>query len=217
MPATWVGLCLALLGPAVLAYASEKVIATTQGLGVALLGEAILVLLCVGVLGIVLRWERRTLTSIGIRPLGWQSVGWGIAFAAFLIWVYSPLLGRAMGFAHIPWFAEGFAKLARFPVWYPALGVVIGGTAEELLYRGYAVERLARLTGSWWLAGFLSVLAFGLAHVPMWGWSAAVTTLASGALATAFFVWRRDLLANILAHVVTDFVGIVLPLLLARK
>ena len=44
-----------------------------------------------------------------------------------------------------------------------------------------------------------------------------MTTLASGALATAFFVWRRDLLANVVAHVVTDFVGIVVPLLLAAK
>ena len=136
-------------------------------------------------------------------------------FAAFLVWVYSPLLAQVMAFVQIPWFTEGLAKLSRFPVWYLVLAVVIGGTAEELLYRGYAIERLASVTRSYWVAGLISVLASGLAHVPMWGLSASLTTVASGAIATAFYVWRRDLLANIIAHVVTDFVGIVLPLLLA--
>ena len=122
-----------------------------------------------------------------------------------------------MAFAKIPWFTEGLSKLAAYPVWFLVLAVVIGGGAEEFLYRGYAVERLAALTGSYWIAGLLSVLVSGLAHVPMWGWPAALTTVVSGALATGFYVWRRDLLANIIAHVTTDFVGIVLPLLLAGK
>ncbi len=39
----------------------------------------------------------------------------------------------------------------------------------------------------------------------------------SGALGTAFYLWRRNLLANIIARVATDFIGIVLPSLLAGK
>jgi membrane protease YdiL (CAAX protease family) len=122
-----------------------------------------------------------------------------------------------MAFFYIPWFSAGLSKLAAYPVWYLVLAVLIGGTAEEFLYRGYAVERLASLTGSCWTAGIISVFLSGLAHIPMWGWPAALTTVVSGALATAFYIWRRDLLANIIAHVAADFAGIVVPLLLARR
>jgi hypothetical protein len=43
----------------------------------------------------------------------------------------------------------------------------------------------------------------------MWGWGASLTTFFSGGLATLFYLWRRDLAALIIAHVLTDFVGIV--------
>jgi membrane protease YdiL (CAAX protease family) len=214
---TSVGLCLALLGPAMLALLSETFFVSERSLGAALLAQLVFVLICASVLIIVLRGEHRTLSSVGLQSFRWQSIVWGGAFAAFLVWVYSPLLALAMAFAKIPLFTEGLAKLAIYPVWFLVLAVVIGGTAEEFLYRGYAVERLAALTGSYWIAGLVSVLVSGLAHVPMWGWWAALTTVVSGAVGTAFYVWRRDLLANIIAHVTTDFIGIVLPLLLAGK
>jgi membrane protease YdiL (CAAX protease family) len=95
--------------------------------------------------------------------------------------------------------------------------VVLGATAEEILYRGYAVERIATLTGSYWIAGVGSVLIFGVAHVPMWGWGPALSTIVSGGVLTAFFIWRRDLTANVIAHVLTDFVGIVVVPLLTRS
>ena len=88
--------------------------------------------------------------------------------------------------------------------------MIVGGITEELLYRGYAVERIATLRGSYWLGDLISVLVYGLAHVPMWGWGPALTTILSGGILTLFFVWRGDLVANIIAHVVTDLAGIVL-------
>jgi membrane protease YdiL (CAAX protease family) len=214
---TSVGLCLALLGPAALALLCGIFFVAERGLGAALSAQLVFVFICACVLIIVQRGEHQTLSSVGLLPFRLQSIAWGGAFAGFLVWIYSPLLAQAMAFAKIPWFTEGLAKLAAYPVWFLVLAILIGGAAEEFLYRGYAVERLAALTGSYWIAGLVSVLASGLAHVPMWGWWAALTTVVSGALGTAFYLWRRDLLANIVAHVTTDFIGIVLPLLLAGK
>jgi membrane protease YdiL (CAAX protease family) len=189
---TSVGLCLALLGPAALALLSTIFLVAERSLGTALLAQLEFVFICACVLTIVLRGEHRTLSSVGLQPFRWQSIAWGGAFAAFLVWIYSPLLAQAMAFAKIPWFTEGLAKLAAYPLWFLVFAIVIGGAAEEFLYRGYAVERLAALTGSYWIAGLLSVLVSGLAHVPMWGWPAALTTVVSGALGTAFYVWRRE-------------------------
>jgi membrane protease YdiL (CAAX protease family) len=214
---SYAGLSLALLGPGALALIFETFFASRRSLGTALSAQLTLVLICACVLMIVLRWERKRLSSVGLKPLGWQSIAWGIVFAAFLIRVYSPLLGLAMAFVNVPWFTEGLSKLAEYPIWYLVLAVLIGGTAEEFLYRGYAVERLASLTGSYWIGGLIPVFFSGLAHVPGWGWAAASTTVVSDALGTAFYIWRRDLLANIIAHVVTDFAGIVFPLLVVGR
>ena len=85
-----------------------------------------------------------------------------------------------------------------------------------MLYRGYAIERLVDLTGSYLVASAVSVIAFGLAHVPMWGLAAAATTIASGGILTGIYIWRRDLVALILAHIATDVCGLVIAPQLAR-
>jgi membrane protease YdiL (CAAX protease family) len=78
---------------------------------------------------------------------------------------------------------------------------VTGGAIEETLYRGYAIERLATITGRRWLGGAISAVAFGLAHVPGWGIGFALAAdLPFGIVMTLFYLWRRDLVANILAH-----------------
>jgi membrane protease YdiL (CAAX protease family) len=101
-------------------------------------------------------------------------------------------------------------SLAGLPSWYLALTIVIVAAGEEWLYRGYAVERLIALTGSGMAAACLSLLAFGLAHLPLWGIGASLTTLVSGALFTGLYLWRRDVSFLILAHVATDLYGLVL-------
>ena len=63
-------------------------------------------------------------------------------------------------------------------------------------------------TNSLVLGGLLSVVVFAVAHVSFWGPGPALTTFITGGVATAFYVWRRDLLANVIAHVVTDAVGL---------
>ncbi|MGA2402137.1 MAG: CPBP family intramembrane glutamic endopeptidase [Syntrophobacteraceae bacterium] len=217
IPATYIGLCLALFGPAGLAFLSKTFLPDRPNLVESILAQLVLVLICAMVLVILIFWERQTLSSIGIRPLSLQSIARGGAFAAFLIWVYSPFLGWVMALARIPWFTEGIAKLAAYPAWYLTLIIIIGGTAEEFLHRGYVIERLAGLTGSYSIAGLASVVVNALAHVPMWGWWTSLTFVLSGAVTTAFYLWRRDLLANIVAHVITDFAGLVVPILIAGK
>jgi membrane protease YdiL (CAAX protease family) len=54
-----------------------------------------------------------------------------------------------------------------------------------------------------------SALAFGLAHVPAWGLGVALgADLPFGIVMTLFYLWRRDLLANILAHSAGLVVGL---------
>jgi membrane protease YdiL (CAAX protease family) len=139
-----------------------------------------------------------------------------LAIAVFFIYVFAPLVYWVLRRLELGGFEGGINKLARLPIWYLVLAVFIGGASEEILYRGYAVERISSLSGSYWIGGLVPLLFFGLAHVPMWGWGPALTTFVSGAILTLFYIWQQDLLANIVAHVITDFTGIVMPPLLAR-
>jgi hypothetical protein len=74
-------------------------------------------------------------------------------------------------------------------------------------------EWLFHLTGRLWLTATLALLGFNALHVPVWGWGFAMGGLVSGAAAMAFFVWRKDLLAMMISHIVAEGTGFIfLPL-----
>jgi CAAX protease family protein len=208
---TLLGVGLALFGPLVLAAASERVTRGPARLGESLAGQAALVAIVLAVLWIAFGVERLPPEALGFRPLRWQALAWGAALALFFNRAYGPALFFAMKRLRLRGFEGGLAKLAGLPRWYLVLAVIVGGTAEEILYRGYAIGRVEALTGSLWLAALIPIAVFALAHVPVWGAPAALSTAFAGAIFTLFYLWQGDLTPNVIAHVATDFVGIVLP------
>lgn len=203
------GLGLALLGPFALALAGEG---GSERVGVtrALAGEALYVALVALVLWIAFVPAGLTPEALGLRPLRWQSLAWGAALLAFFQYAYGPAVVLALRRLRLPGFEGGLAKMSGLPGWYLALAVLVGGTAEELLYRGYAIAQLEQLGAGVWLAALLPLVVFTLAHVPLWGLAPALTTFLGGGVFTLFFLWQRDLAPNVIAHVATDLVGIVL-------
>ena len=131
--------------------------------------QIFLAALLIVVLAIALIWERQPLSSIGLHSFSWQSLCWGLIFAGFLVFIYSPLLIWGMEKLNFGSFETGLTKLISLPIWYLVLAIAVGGIVEEGLYRGYATERLSLLTGSYWIGSILALIAFGLAHIPFWG------------------------------------------------
>ncbi len=72
------------------------------------------------------------------------------------------------------------------------------------------MTRVARLTGSTWFAATIALLGFSALHVPTWGLGFAIGGLVSGAAMMAFFVWKKDLLAMMIAHGTIDAIGLVI-------
>ena len=158
---------------------------------------------------IIWRGERLPLTSVGIgtRPW-WKSILWGllvmvICFAVALGLVY------LTGYGHS---AES-AAFAKLPLWLLTLIVIRAGVVEEFFYRGYAIERLNALGLHRAIAGAIPLLIFAVGH---WtgGFANIIIALALGGILTGFYLWHRDLVANMIAHFMVDFVGNVLPKLL---
>jgi uncharacterized protein len=208
---TLLGLALALLGPFALALAGEG---GRERVGVtrALAGEALYVALVAFVLWIAFVPAGLAPQALGLQPLRWQAVAWGAALLAFFQCVYGPAVVLALRRLRVRGFEGGLAKMSGLPAWYLVLAVLVGGTAEELLYRGYAIAQLEQLGAGVWLAALLPLVVFTFAHVPLWGLAPALTTFLGGGVFTLFFLWQRDLAPNVIAHVGTDLVGIVLAL-----
>jgi len=167
-------------------------------------GQAALWMLFASVLLIVVFWEKQNLRSLWLKPLSWQSVAWGGALVLayiFLLFPATEWLRRALG---LTGYEAGMEKVVVLPLWFRAVAVLTAGVVEETLFRAYTITRAARLSGSVWLAAVLSVIFFAAIHIPVWGIGPSFALLPGGVVMTAFFVWKRDLLAMILAHVAID-------------
>lgn len=182
-------------------------LAPGSGLQGALMAEAIYWALTVGLIAYVLRVERRPLSSVGGTWPTWRSCVWGliggavtIAGMAFIYLVVFPALGQQGE-------ESGMQRILQLPVWFRVALVLRAAVFEELVYRGFAIERLTELMGSRSLAALISLTAFTLAHLSYWGWAHLLVAAWGGLVLTALYLWRRDLLSNMLAHFTTDAVG----------
>lgn len=198
---TAVGLAVAIAGPPAVVAFSLRVGDGRPTLGRDILAQSLLCGLAVGIVLLVLRGERLPLRSIGLRRPDRST-----AVTAFLLFV-SGLLLQQLTIAPLlrEWGPSsgdaGVAALAALPAWFRVVVGATGGVVEETLYRGYAVERLASLTSRRWLGATLATVAFAAAHIPAWGLGfALLADLPAGLLLVAFYLWRRDLVANMLAH-----------------
>lgn len=207
-PITWLGLFLALFGM-LIARQVVNYFWPTPTFSSAVLKEAGMWLVA-GVLIVIIRvGEGLPLTSIGFSTarLG-KSILWG-----FLLGIACLLV--AGGLVALTGYTGGEAGKAfeKLPTWLLSLIVVRAGVVEELCYRGYAIERLHALGLPRGLAAAVPLIIFGFGH---WtgGWANIVIALVLGGMLALFFIWRRDLVANMIGHWFVDFVGNVIPRLM---
>jgi membrane protease YdiL (CAAX protease family) len=189
-----------LLIPQLFVVLPERLFGPAPALGIEILVQALYFGVPALVIWIVIRWERLPVSSIGLRrPTAMTLANAVLLFASLqaLPLITTPLLDL-LGTGGVE---AGLQKLARLPLWFRVVVGLTGGVIEELLYRGYLVERLASATGRRWLGATLAAVVFGLAHSSAWGIGFALgADLPFGIVMTLFYLWRRDLIANMLAH-----------------
>ena len=207
-PVTWLGLFIALFGM-LIARQLVNYVWPNPTFASALIKEAGMWLIAVVLLVIIRVSERLPLSSIGLSTARWgKSVLWG-----FLLGISCLLVGG--GLVALTGYTGGELGKAmeKLPLWLVSLIVLRAGVVEELCYRGYAIERLHALGLPRGLAAGVPLLIFGLGH---WtgGWANILIALVLGGILALFFIWRRDLVANMIGHWLVDFIGNVLPRLL---
>jgi hypothetical protein len=160
-----------------------------------------------------LEFSRRRLALVGI------GVAAGAAFWAFEFFVENPLLHRLTGrYPDLDTFRD-LAGNARLLALLIAINLVLAAFGEEMVWRGYALPRVAELLGDTraaWATSIVAVnAAFGLAHLYQ-GESGIIQAGAQGALlGLLYLATGRNLWAPIAAHFTAnncDFVAIYLGL-----
>lgn len=152
--------------------------------------------------------------SADVRTGPARKIAWGLASAVLLYGVFAA--GRLAAMKLFPFAGSGIAQIYGLKAGVPVLRIVlllglVIGPGEELVWRGFLQENLARRLGR--TAGFvLTALAYALVHAGsgniMLVLAAAVCGLFWGALYTRF----RSPVLNIVSHTAWDLlIFIVIP------
>jgi membrane protease YdiL (CAAX protease family) len=205
---TIVGLIFALGWPLVLA-------ALVPNQNLANQRQDILVLICewasVGILyAIVAGWERLPfLSSVGLKPL--QRTDW--IFIAVLVVITAALAGilAAIHPALTGTNAAQLRQVVSAPFGLRMALVFTAGICEEILFRGYALERLQLFTKNIWVAGLVGTILFTLAHSPRYGFKPdLIGVFGISAILSIVYIWRRNIAGCIVLHWLIDGFGLLL-------
>lgn len=164
----------------------------------------------------LMRWRGQGWCELGLRrPARWWTIpAWAIAvivvnIAAQLL-IVAPL--AALLDLPSPDLSRYDAITGNFPLYLLASGgaMFTGGFIEELIYRGFMVDRLARLFGGsrrgLWMAALLCGLPFGLIHFE-WGLGGMFFTFFMGSiLGVIYLMTGRNLWPLITGHAILDLV-----------
>jgi membrane protease YdiL (CAAX protease family) len=99
---------------------------------------------------------------------------------------------------------SGITMYASLPKWLDWPGLVANGIAEEVGFRGYAIERIEEMTGSTLLGASVPFVVNVLVHAPVWGFHGMLAKAPVLMLFVVLYLWRRNLPACALAHVLMD-------------
>jgi membrane protease YdiL (CAAX protease family) len=214
--ASWLGVLLALGGPAALVLLTHSGLVELSVFQRRAVTWIALWTLTLAVLAIVRMGERRTFASIGLGRFTFGSLGFGLLAGVLAIFAF-PVCTIVLSLLGVQSQAvmTGVTTLVSLPLWARLLTLVTAGVCEEVLYRGYAITRLQTLTGSRIVAVLLPAIVFIALHAPSWGVAHLLYVSVVTVIMTVLFLWRKDLWSNIIGHLVTDAVPLlVMPMVI---
>jgi membrane protease YdiL (CAAX protease family) len=111
-------------------------------------------------------------------------------------------------------FSENADRLAQWmppfnPLQFAALAITVGWY-EELLFRGFLMTRLRRLTGSWIAAVPLSTALFALLHAFDQTFGAVLLITVLSLVFSMLTIWRRSIVPAMVAHALFDLIQMLL-------
>jgi membrane protease YdiL (CAAX protease family) len=104
--------------------------------------------------------------------------------------------------------------LSNYSWWILLLSVITAGITEEILFRGYPLERLLEVTGTKWISGLISLVFFVAVHATGWNIAHIIgVVLPLGIILTGLYFWQRNLLFMMIVHMVIDLPLVIMALI----
>lgn len=143
--------------------------------------------------------ERRNLSTIMLvrpqkRDLEWACIFWGIGMG--WNWITNIIVPPPQ--------TDGLDTIINLPIPVIIALILTTSITEEILFRGYPVERLRELTGRTWIAVSFSFILFLLPHIRFFGVHWLLYHGFGTVLLYILYVWRRNLWACILMHFLSN-------------
>ncbi|WP_068071879.1 CPBP family intramembrane glutamic endopeptidase [Novosphingobium lentum] len=179
----------------------------TASLPLALLREAVVVAFAIGLAFVVVRIHTFSARELGFVAPNWSTFAWGFVAAVAMV-VVSIAMIAAMHVFGVRQSAAMLSALSSRPVWMILLIGMVAAVSEEILFRSILITHLGALTGKLWVGAVLSLALFGLAHLSGWGVSQVFFAGVAGIIPTVMFVWKRDIGICMIAHFMTDSIGL---------
>ena len=203
---TVVGLLIAIFGYLIVFAIQSLTLLTTSldKLSLTLFGFFLVWVLAILVLLIVRRGEKKPYSSIGLRSIKGKEILIAVVIGVILS-LSVPLLTLLVS-QFIPATGSGIGEVTSSTSWWILLiSVLTAGIVEEILFRGYLLERVNELSGSQWLAILISIVAFAIPHILSWNIAHIVgVVLPLGLILTGLYLWKRNLAFNMIVHLMID-------------
>jgi uncharacterized protein len=160
-------------------------------------------------LAIICFWERRPLSSAGMRSLSPADVsaaiaGWLLVIALRIAIAHLPLPSLlSPSPAANPGHSSFHFSMTEVPEW-SRIVLIVGSAFSAEIGRGYAIERLAELTGSVYIAGCIALL-LSLGALSYHQGANLLLLYLPGQLAfVVLYVWRRNTFACVISHIIAN-------------
>jgi membrane protease YdiL (CAAX protease family) len=156
--------------------------------------------LAIVVLGIAVSSEDLSLPDVGFRRPARIDIGYivGTSVAILLVYTLTPPLIESLG---LPVSEGGGLVDASAGIGVAIAYAITIGVVEEVLYRGYPIERLLAYTDSPVVAGGLTWVVFTAVHLLHWPLGSLLQTSLVAAVLTVVYLRRRTLAPVVGAHV----------------
>jgi membrane protease YdiL (CAAX protease family) len=204
---TIAGLLLAFFGLPLVVYLNKILLAGHPPSNLTLITrELCIFLLLIPLFVIIIKGENLGLDSIGLYNRNWgKSILWGVGtmLVCFIVGLTAQGMLSAAGVAG----RDPLGEMKNISPWTMKLIILRAGVMEEVFYRGYIMERLAKRYHNWFIYFLFPSVMFGLFHYGLGTRGMVVAFCVSVVL--SFSYWKsRDLKANIIGHFLVDFISL---------
>jgi membrane protease YdiL (CAAX protease family) len=159
------------------------------------------------VVGVAVGVEEQPLSGVGFRRPTWTDLGYAVAAAlgALAVFAGTDSVVEGVGLP-VAEYSGGIAD--GVGIGLALAGAVTTGVTEEVLFRGYSVERLLAHTDSPLVASGLTWAVFTIAHAVVWPVGDLLQVASVAAVFTAVYLRRRTLVPVMVAHVSVLSLGV---------